>query len=133
MGEFEVVLTSDTFPLIAPVTEGANCTTNELVAPAASVSGSVIPLTLYAAPVTLICETVMLALPTLLMTMDFVEELPTATLPKSKVDGLIESTAEGAATPAPVKLTEVGEFVALLTTEICPEALPVTVGANFAV
>ena len=102
-------------PPEVPVADGANFATNELVAPAARVSGSVTPLTLYAAPVILICETVILALPMLLTTTDFVDELPTATLPKSKEDGFKDSTADGGATPVAVSPTEVGEFVASLT------------------
>jgi len=109
------VLTRDTLPPEVPVADGANFATNELVAPAARVSGSVTPLTLYAAPVILICETVILALPMLLTTTDFVDELPTATLPKSKEDGFKDSTADGGATPVAVSPTEVGEFVASLT------------------
>ena len=125
VGEFDAVLTTDTLPLVTPVADGANFTTNELVAPAAIVKGSVTPLTLNAALFALICETVVLAFPTLLIAIDFVDELPTATLPKSNGDGLRESTADGSGTPVAASPTEVGEFVALLTMFRVCETVPV--------
>jgi hypothetical protein len=54
------------------------------------------------------------------------------TLPKFTLAGLALSCATGAATPEPLSVTEVGLFDALLTNEICPEALPVVAGENCA-
>ena len=43
VGEFEAVLTTETFPLAAPVAEGAKFTMKEVDAPAANVSGNATP------------------------------------------------------------------------------------------
>jgi hypothetical protein len=69
----------------------------------------------------------------LLTEIDCVPLLPTVTLPKFTLAGLALNCATGAAIPDPFSVTEVGLFDALLTSEICPEALPVAVGENFAV
>jgi hypothetical protein len=45
-GELEASLTTDTLPSAVPVTAGAKFTVNEVEAPAATVRGRVIPLTL---------------------------------------------------------------------------------------
>jgi len=73
------------------------------------------------------------ALPVLLIAIDCVALLPTLTLPKRALVGLGVSRPAGAAAPVPVRETRVGLLEALLTNEICPEALPAEVGANCAV
>ena len=72
-------------------------------------------------------------MPVLLTEMDCVPPLPTITLPKLTLVGLIASCPIGAATPEPLRVTEVGLLEALLTNATCPEALPVVLGANCAV
>ena len=46
VGEFDAVLTNDTLPFAVPVAVGAKFTINDVLAPAATVIGTVIPLTL---------------------------------------------------------------------------------------
>ena len=70
------------------------------------------------------CEIVMLALPLLLTTADFDDELPTATLPKLKEEGFSDRNAEGAAVAVAVSGTEAGEFAASLTILRFPDAVP---------
>lgn len=55
------------------------------------------------------------------------EEVPVATLPKLRLVGLIPRVSV-AATPEPLRATEVGEVGALLTIEMLPETAPTTVG-----
>jgi len=55
--------------------------------------------------------------------------LPTLTFPKLRLVGLAESRS---VVPVPDRDTVAGEFVALLTTEMLPVALPTAVGANVA-
>ena len=66
----------------------------------------------------------MLAFPLLLMTTDFDEALPTATLPKFKDAGFKAKSAEAGGDATALKLMEEGEFVALLTTLRFPENVP---------
>ena len=94
-----------------------------------SVSGSVIPLPLKPVPEVVIDEIVRLALPVLLTTTACVPLLPTVTLPKPTLVGLGVSWIT-CATPVPLSDTNVGLLEALLTKEICPEALPADAGAN---
>jgi hypothetical protein len=90
------------------------------------------PLPLKPLPEVVSCEIVRLAFPVLLTEIACVPLIPTMTLPKFTLAGLALSCATGAATPEPLSVTEVGLFDALLTNEICPEALPVVVGENCA-
>ena len=46
VGELEAVLTNETLPFAVPVAEGAKFTVNEVLAPAATVIGKLIPLML---------------------------------------------------------------------------------------
>ena len=62
---------------------------------------------------------------------DNVALVATTTLPNASDVGLA-LTCSGA-TPVPASVIKVGVFEASLLTEICPETLPVVVGANFAV
>ena len=62
-GEFGALLTTVTEPLTAPAEVGAYCTLKVLVAPGASVSGTVTPPTVKPEPVAEICEMLKLAVP----------------------------------------------------------------------
>ena len=88
------------------------------------------PLPLKPVPEVVIDEIIRFALPVLLSEIDWVALLPTVTLPKLSLVGLVVSCAAGAVTPVPVIETEVGLLDALLTKETWPDALPAAVGAN---
>jgi hypothetical protein len=74
-----------------------------------------------------------LALPVLLIEIDFDAVLPTTTDPKFQEVGFRASKAEGAAAPLPVSDKFCGELEASLTTDTLPEALPVAGGAKLMV
>ncbi len=80
-------------------------------------------------PVTVAWEIVTAAVPVLFSDTDCVPLLPSATPPKSMLEGV---TVIDRLTPVPENDTVAGEFAALLTTETLPVAVPATVGANFA-
>ena len=91
-----------------------------------------IPLTLNPAPVELTLEIVISELP-LLVTAAFKELLlPSFTLPKLRLVGLMPRERV-AAIPVPLRPTAVGEVGALLTIEILPVAEPAAVGRKTAV
>ena len=91
------------------------------------------PLPLKPAPEVVTWEMVTFALPVLATVTNCVPVLPKLTLPKLMLEGLAVSCTTGAAIPLPLSETSVGLLAALLTKEICPEALPVEAGANCAV
>ena len=76
---------------------------------------------------------VALALPVLLITIDFDATLPTTTFPKLQDVGFKTMEAAGAAVPVPVRDRFAGEFGASLTTDTLPLATPVAEGAKFTV
>jgi len=76
---------------------------------------------------------VALALPVLLITIDFDATLPTTTFPKFQSVGFKTMEAAVAAVPVPVRDKLAGELGAVLTTDALPLALPVAVGAKFTV
>ena len=86
-------------PLAPPVDVGENCALNVLACAGFNVSGRVNPLVLNALPVTLTWETVNAAVPVLLSWMVWESVVPTATLPKLKLDGVMLNAA---CTPVPV-------------------------------
>ena len=86
-------------PLAPPVDVGENCALNVLACAGVNVSGRVNPLVLNALPVTLTWETVNAAVPVLLSWMVWESVVPTATLPKLKLDGVMLNVA---CTPVPV-------------------------------
>ena len=88
VGEFEASLTSDTKPVAVPDVVGAKLAVKDAFWPGDKVSGSVSPLTLYAAFVTLSCEMVTLPVPVLLMlTGCGLLVVPTVTLLKFRLVG----------------------------------------------
>jgi hypothetical protein len=84
-------------------------------------------------PVTVACDIVALALPVLLITIDFAADPPITTFPKFQDVGFKTINAEGGAVPAPLKDRLAGELGASLATETLPFALPVVEGAKFTV
>ena len=129
-GVLDALLENVTLPDALPFTVGANTTEYVVLCPAASVLGKVRPLMEYAAPVTVADEIVTLP-PDAVSVPDNVAVVPMATFPNASEPGLAFSCST--ATPVPESATAVGLFVAVLRTEICPEALPADPGANFAV
>ena len=121
------MLTREKLPLTFAAVVGANCTVNEAVFPAASVSGRVGPVKEKPVPVRLSWKMVTLAV--LAVTVTVCEELvPVVTLPKLSDAGLAVSWPPGV-TPAPASDT-VSALEELLTREKLPVALAVVVGAK---
>ena len=128
-GEFVAVLVMVTLPERLAAVAGSNVTLNEVDCPAASVSGTVHPLTLNPVPLSLICETVTLELPVLVTVTLCVVLLPVAMLPKLSDTGLaVNCSAE--ATPVPASATTRGELGALLTSVTLPVKLLAEAGVN---
>lgn len=84
--EFDASDASDTFPLAAPAVFGLNTTLNDVLCPAASVSGKLNPLMLNVEPVTGAWVMVRLAPPTLVSVSDLVSLELMRTLPKLRLD-----------------------------------------------
>ena len=91
LGEWGALLTSETPPDALPVAVGANCTLKVLDCPAVRVRGEVSPLMLKPAPVTVACGMVKSAVPELVSVIVCVLVVPTTTLPKFTLGGLMES------------------------------------------
>lgn len=124
VGEFGAVLTSATLPLAVPEAAGEKVTTKDVLAPAASVNGRVIPLAAKPEPVAVACEIVRLALPVFAITTDFDEELPAATLPKFKEVGFRERAGLDGAVAITLSPTDIGDAAALLAIDSVPENVP---------
>jgi hypothetical protein len=90
-GELVAVLTTVTLPGRLPVEVGANLTLSVADCPAARLRGSVIPLVLYPAPLTLICEMETLEFPVLEIVTLCVALVPVVRLPKLSDVGEAES------------------------------------------
>lgn len=126
-GELGAVLVMVTLPVTAPATAGANVAVNVELCPAGIVAGSVRPETPKPAPAGVNAETVTLADPPLVSVTIWVPVAPTATVPNATGEGLAVNWPW---TPVPESVTVAGEFGALLTTEMLPEAAPPVVGAK---
>ena len=107
-GELFALLTNETDPVTLPGVVGANLMDAVVVAPTATVFGSVSPVTLKPAPVTLAADMVTEAFPVLLSVMVLLALLPTPTWPKFQVVGEAFSIGAGAAVAVPV--SESGEI-----------------------
>jgi hypothetical protein len=129
-GEPGALLVMETLPLALPVAEGANCALKVVFCPAASVSGTDMPVMLNPVPEALAAEIVTLAVPELLNVKVCVPLLPISTFPKLKLEGLAVSVP---CTPVPLNATAAGDPGALLLMEMFPEALPIDAGKNCAV
>ena len=91
LGELAALLTSEMLPDALLVAVGANCTLKVLDCPGGRVSGNVSPLMLKPAPVTVACGMVKSAVPELVSVIVCVLVVPTTTLPKFTLGGLMES------------------------------------------
>lgn len=127
------MLVIETFPEALPVAVGKNLAVKDVLAPAAIVAGSARPERLNPAPDAVACEMTVLAFPGLLSVTVAVPVLPTFTLLKFTLVGLIVSKGCSGCVAMPLSVMFSGEFGALLAIEILPLAFPVVVGANFAV
>jgi hypothetical protein len=131
-GEFVALLVTVMLPDPLTADAGAYFAANVADCPGVKVSGTVIPDSENPVPLAVIWEIVTFAVPALVSEI-FCEALPpTLTLPKAMVDGFAFNIVV-VPMPVPVRPTDCGELGALLLKDILPDALPVTVGANFAV
>jgi len=128
-GELVALLTTATLPERLPVEAGANATLKVVDCPAASVTGSVIPLVLKPAPVALICEMETLEFPVLEIVTLCAALEPTVRLPKLSDAGDTESCSV-AATPVPLRGIASDEVGALLISVMLPEKVPAEAGAK---
>src|ERR1700674_3175305 len=91
-GELVALLMTEMLPEALPVAEGLKVLAKAVLWPAASVIGTAIPLTLNPAPAIFTCERLTLLVPVFVNVMDCAALLaPTSTLPKLKLDALVES------------------------------------------
>ena len=131
-GEPGALLTIEIPPVTLPTADGENFAVNEALLPALIVIGIVAPLMLNPVPEGNAWVTVNAAFPGFVSVTVCDPVLPTATLPKVTLAGLIVSWG-CEAVPDPDKAITSGEPGALLTIETLPVALPAVVGENFAV
>lgn len=131
-GEPGALLTIDMLPVAAPVVVGAKITENEALFPALIVIGKVAPLALNPLPEADICVTVSGPFPAFVKVMACVALLPTDTLPKGELPGLIVSCG-CAAVPDPLNPITIGDPGALLAIDMLPVTLPGLFGENFTV
>ncbi len=105
---------------------------NVALLPAGRFSGTVNPLMLKAAPVSVACDTVRLAFPLLEIWTDAVCWEPTFTLPNETLAGFAASWP-AAVTPVALRLTVVGELPAVLARDTLPLNDPAAVGEQLTV
>jgi len=123
------LLVTVTLPERLPALAGSNVTLNEVACPAASVSGTVKPVALNPAPLSLICERVTLALPLLVTVTLCVVLVPVVMLPKLSDAGATASWRTGEM-PAPARATTSGELGVLFTSVRLPAKLLAEAGVN---
>jgi len=131
-GELVALLDMETLPFALPAVVGANVTFSVAVWLGVSVVPALTPLAMNPVPVTVTLEIVTFELPVLVTGTDCELLWLTVTLPKLRLVGLA-LRLKVAATPAPLRPTEVGEVGSLLTMLMLPEAAPVDVGWKAAV
>jgi hypothetical protein len=88
VGDVGALLAMDTFPDTVPTAVGRKAAVIVVCCPAFTLSGSVKPLTLKVAPVTVICVIVKVAVPVLEMIRACDKVVPTTTFPKLMEVGL---------------------------------------------
>jgi hypothetical protein len=121
--------TNETEPEMAPVALGAKLMPIGWLAPAASVNGAAIPVTVRPAPLMLMAEMLIADPPVLLRVTGLLDVAPVATLPNASEEA-VEVSVPGGAIPVPVSGTAVGELLASLTTLSEPGVTPVAGGVN---
>lgn len=123
------MLLTVTEPVALPAALGSKITPNVRLCPAVRVTGVPAPLSVNPAPLSLIWETVTLALPPFVTVTLCVDDDPVFTFPKPRLVVLNVSICVDA-TPVPLMAMTAGEFSALLTIVTLPLAVPADAGAN---
>jgi len=131
-GEPGALLTIEMLPVSLPGAGGVNFTVNDALLLGLIVIGIVAPLMLNPVPAGVAWVTVNAAFPGFVSVTVCDPVVPTETLPKATLAGLIVSCG-CEAVPDPDKEITSGEPGALLTIETLPVALPAVVGENLAV
>jgi hypothetical protein len=116
------------FPVTAPIADGENSAVNDVLCPAASVSGRVSPLKLNPAPLALAAEIVRLDAPEFVSVPESDFEVPVCMFPKLKLAGFDPNWP--CATPVPESETASDELLALELIVSVPEAAPAALGLN---
>jgi hypothetical protein len=127
-GEPGALLVTDRVPESLPAAVGLNDTLSVAFWPGFKVVGNVSPLAEKPADADA-AEIVSAALPVLLNVTGCEAVVPTATLPKPTLEGLMPNAGCGVV-PAPLKAIEIDEFVAVLVTVTLPLAAAAAVGVN---
>src|SRR5437879_6353470 len=136
--ELEALEPTEMLPVTLPAAFGVKTTPKVKLCPGIKVSGRFNPLTLKAAPEGLAWVMLTLEPPKLVSVSDWVELLPTCTLPKLMVEEVGCSTV-GGLIPVPESGTESGELELMFwssdeetmaVTDIAPTKLPLVVGVN---
>lgn len=117
------------FPETFSEAVGLKVTLMDVLWPAPSVSGVVMPLAVTSFALTVTWESVTLELPLFVIVTGLELEVPALMLPKAMLEGLAERVTV-AAVPVPLKATALGEFGALLAIVTLPVKLPELVGAK---
>jgi len=125
--ELDELFTNVKLPVTLPAVAGVKPTLKLEEPPAATVSGTVRPVTLKPVPDSVAWVTLRLAVPGFLMVSDCVLATPTATLPKLTLEGVTEIWG---CTPVPLSEIVAGELGALLVIAMLPERLPVAAGSR---
>src|SRR2546428_2271783 len=137
-GELEALETTEMIPVALPAEFGAKTTPKVKLCPGIKVSGRFNPLTLKAEPERLAWVMLTLEPPELVSVSDWVELLPTCTLPKLMVEEVGCSTV-GGLIPVPESGTESGELELMFeswdeetmaVTDIAPTTLTHVVGVD---
>src|SRR6202165_5577232 len=126
-GEFVALLSTDTLPVTLPAAVGVNAEFRAMDWLGVKTVPEVTPMALNPAPATVTLEIVTFELPLFVSVTLNELVLPTFTFAKFKFVGFAPSR-KVEATPVPLKAMASGEAVALLTTEMLPDAGPTAVG-----
>jgi hypothetical protein len=127
IGELGELLETEMLPLALPAEVGRNCAVKLELCPGWIVRPAANPLMVKAVPLTLAWEIVTAADPVFDRFRVAVPLLPTTTPLKLTAAG---ETPNPGTVPVPVSAIVIGEFGALLATEILPVAFPAEVGKN---
>jgi hypothetical protein len=119
---------SDTLPVAPPAVVGAKTASNAMLPFGATVCAAK-PVTLKPGPVTLSDETTRSAFPVFLTVIVCESLVPSATLPKATLEGVIDIAGLA---PVPVSGMTVGDPDRLVDTEMLPETAPDDFGAKTA-
>ena len=134
-GEPAELLLTEMLPELLPADAGVNCATRAALAPALIVWGRASPLMLNPGPEGVADEIVNAAFPELVSVMLCEELLPTLTLPKLTLVGVMlncDCDCACACVPVPLNAIAIEEPGASLAIEMLPLALPAEDGVKLA-